>query len=373
MSAIHASALTAGAGLQGALIAGACTASVAGASNKTSTSTALSSRRTLVLSPGAKEFVAGAVAEFTKVSFIYPLDLIRNRMSCSSPGLYKNMADCIMKTIKGEGISGLYKGIIATYASNVGKGTLGFGVYGSAITYFNSRAGVEPAAKDPWQSVVNASFVAATASTFFECPLEIMSIQLQTQQIRAVESQLAASTENFTCALHSFNASRRAHYQTQLRYGHKGLMDTCASMLRTRSSYLGIGPLLIKNFLWFNGTFCTFHYTKCLAARLNFGDDSKAAQKQLGITSKIVCGASSGIVAWTCCFPVEVIKANMMGQPLERQYRHFRSAPECAQQLYAEGGMARLYRGLTPTIVRAVPAYTIVLNTYDYMRDALGL
>jgi len=63
----------------------------------------------------------------------------------------------------------------------------------------------------------------------------------------------------------------------------------------------------------------------------------------------------------------------MMGQPLEKQYRHYRTASECARQLYAEGGMPRLYRGLTPTIVRAIPAYTIVLNVYDVMREKFGL
>merc|ERR1719183_2066621 len=82
------------------------------------------------MNPALAEFLAGAIAEFTKVSCIYPLDLVRNRMSCSSPGLYRNMGDCFVKTIQGEGIAGLYKGILATYCSNIGKGAIGFGVYG---------------------------------------------------------------------------------------------------------------------------------------------------------------------------------------------------------------------------------------------------
>mmetsp|Transcript_20009 Transcript_20009/g.37776 ORF Transcript_20009/g.37776 Transcript_20009/m.37776 type:complete len:379 (+) Transcript_20009:61-1197(+) len=377
MSAIHGAAaapfVNAGANLQSAIIAN--TARVGGASSLTSKSSKAALVGTLTLSPAGAEFVAGAVAEFTKVSAIYPLDLIRNRLSCSSPGLYKNMVDCLRKTVEGEGVRGLYKGIVATWVSNVGKGTMGFGVYGSTLGYLNERAGVQKDAKDPWQNVVKASLVSAAASTFMECPLEIMAIQLQTQRTRAMESQIAAAMESshLSCALQGFNASRRAHYATELRYGHKGLKDTAVSLWRHRSPFLGVGPLLLKNFLWFNGTFCTFDQTKALAARINYGEDSKAAQKKLGIGWKIICGASSGVVAWTCCFPFEVIKANMMGQPLERQYRSFQYASECAQTLYAEGGIPRLYRGLTPTIVRAIPAYTIVLNVYDLMRMQLGL
>lgn len=277
--------------------------------------------------------------------------------------------------VEGEGVRGLYKGIVATWVSNVGKGTLGFGVYGSTLSYLNDSAGVLQDAKDPWQHVVKASLVSAVASTFMECPLEIMAIQLQTQKVAAIESELAAISESshLSCALQGFNASRRAQYAQEIRYGHTGLRDTAVSLWRHRSPFLGVGPLLLKNFLWFNGTFCTFDQTKALAARINFDDDSKASQKKLGIGWKIICGASSGVVAWTCCFPFEVVKANMMGQPLNKEYRSFQSARECAQTLLAEGGVARLYRGLTPTIVRAIPAYTIVLNVYDFMRMQLGL
>jgi solute carrier family 25 carnitine/acylcarnitine transporter 20/29 len=282
------------------------------------------------------------------------------------------MGDCFIKTIQGEGVRGLYKGLLATYASNVGKGTVGFGMYGSALSYFNDRAGVSQNCRDPWQSVLSASCVSGVASTLLECPLEITAIQLQTQKARAIEGQLAASGENFTCALHQVNAARRADYAIELRYGHEGLRDAFTSMLRNRSAFLGVSPLLFKNLVWFTATFGTYEQTKALGARTSFNDDSKIAQNKLSIGWKILCGASSGVVAWTACFPLEVIKANVMGQPLEKQYRSFESAVACTKQLYSEGGIPRFYRGLTPTLVRALPAYTIVLNTYDLMRQKLG-
>lgn len=362
--------LAAGSGQQAAALSGIAALSLHHKQNAPATFRAPS--RKFSLSPGSAEFVAGAVAEFTKVSCIYPLDLVRTRMSCSSPGLYTNMFDCFFKTVQGEGIRGLYKGIGATYCSNIGKGTLGFGIYGCTLSYFNERAHVAPDSRDPWQSVVSASLVAGLVCSAFECPLEIMAIQLQTQHSHAVEGQLAASGANYTCALSQANASMRAQYATEVRYGHDGMKDAFQAIVRNRSPYLGAGPLLLRNLMWFTATFGSFEQAKAFAARTQFGEDSKTAQNKLGIGSKIACGACAGVFSWTTSFPLEVVKANMMGQPLDARYRYFECAFSCARELYSEGGMRRLYRGLTPTIVRAIPAYTIVLNTYDGMRTVLG-
>jgi len=324
------------------------------------------------VSPPVAEFAAGACAEFAKVSCVYPLEVVCNRMACSSPGLYSNMFDCVRQTFQGEGIRGFYKGILATYCSSVGNGTIGFGVYGCTLAFFNKHNNVGLDARDSLQSVVAASATSGLFCTAFECPLAIMAIQLQTQQTRGLEGQLAASGENFTCALHQSNAAQRARYATELRYGYDGIRDAFQSMVRHRTFYLGGGPLLCKNLIFWTATFCTFDQTKAFAARAQFGDDSKTAQKGLSISSKIACASVTGIVAWGSCFPFEVIKANMMGQPLEARYRNFECAFTCARQLYTEGGVQRLYRGFTPAMVRSVPAYIVSLNTYDFVRQRLG-
>jgi solute carrier family 25 (mitochondrial carnitine/acylcarnitine transporter), member 20/29 len=37
----------------------------------------------------------------------------------------------------------------------------------------------------------------------------------------------------------------------------------------------------------------------------------------------------------------------------------------CLQQLYAEGGIGRFYKGFTPAIIRAAPANGVMLATVD--------
>jgi solute carrier family 25 (adenine nucleotide translocator) protein 4/5/6/31 len=55
---------------------------------------------------------------------VYPWDTIRRRMMMQSGRgevLYKNSLDCLMKTVRGEGLRALYKGSL----TNIYRGTGG--------------------------------------------------------------------------------------------------------------------------------------------------------------------------------------------------------------------------------------------------------
>jgi len=198
--------------------------------------------------------------------------------------------------------------------------------------------------------------------------LEVAAIQLQTQRVRAIELEAQAAGGKVNAG----DLAKKSATENKL-YGHNGMKDVLNATVRHRSLYLGGGPLLLRNLLWFTATFGGFYQAKAFAARISLGDDSKTAQANLSVGWKIFAGSVSGVFAWSSSFPLEVIKANIMAQPLDRNHRTYTSALDCAQKLYAEGGVPRLFRGLTPCIARAAPAFTIVLNTYDYMRYNLGL
>eukprot|EP00834_Sanchytrium_tribonematis_P001405 NODE_34_length_36538_cov_0.612854.p13 type:complete len:284 gc:universal NODE_34_length_36538_cov_0.612854:20747-19896(-) len=60
-------------------------------------------------------FSASMVTGVFVCIFMNPFDVISTRMYNQGNHLYKNLADCFVKTIKTEGISGLYKGSMAHY------------------------------------------------------------------------------------------------------------------------------------------------------------------------------------------------------------------------------------------------------------------
>lgn len=57
---------------------------------------------------------SGGAAGATSLCFVYPLDFARTRLGADvgkgSDRLYKGLADCLSKTVKSDGVIGLYRG-----------------------------------------------------------------------------------------------------------------------------------------------------------------------------------------------------------------------------------------------------------------------
>eukprot|EP00501_MAST-03F_sp_TOSAG23-6_P000494 GSMAST32.ASY1.ANO1.508.1 assembled CDS len=64
---------------------------------------------------------AGSMAGLFQTCITYPLELVRTRLTLGvGLGLrYNGIVDCLMKTLRGEGITGLYKGLSPTILSGV--------------------------------------------------------------------------------------------------------------------------------------------------------------------------------------------------------------------------------------------------------------
>lgn len=67
---------------------------------------------------------------------------------------------------------------------------------------------------------------------------------------------------------------------------------------------------------------------------------------------------------------VDVIKSAMMTDSIDPAQRRYPSIPSAARALWAEGGVARFYRGFSPCLMRAAPANAVMLFTVDKARPA---
>ena len=66
-----------------------------------------------------ERFVAGGIAGAVAQTCIYPLEIAKTRTSVSAPGVYRGTFDCLAKTVKAEGVGGLYRGLGASLAGIV--------------------------------------------------------------------------------------------------------------------------------------------------------------------------------------------------------------------------------------------------------------
>ena len=103
-----------------------------------------------------RRLICGGFAGITSVTFTYPLDIVRTRLSIQSasfaalgpkkavkpPGMFAVMID--MYKTEG-GIRGLYRGIIPTVAGVAPYVGLNFAVYESVREYFTPKGDKNPA------------------------------------------------------------------------------------------------------------------------------------------------------------------------------------------------------------------------------------
>ena len=140
--------------------------------------------------PGAdldplRRLVCGGLAGITSVTFTYPLDIVRTRLSIQSasfaalgkhegklPGMWKTMVT--MYKTEG-GILGLYRGIIPTVAGVAPYVGLNFMVYESVRNYFT-----EPGEKNPvWYRKLAAGAISGAVAQTCTYPFDVLRRRFQ--------------------------------------------------------------------------------------------------------------------------------------------------------------------------------------------------
>lgn len=64
-------------------------------------------------------FVSGAIGGCLSHSIVYPLDVIRTRLSATAMGTYNGILDCFFQMYRKEGVCSLYKGLSASLSSTL--------------------------------------------------------------------------------------------------------------------------------------------------------------------------------------------------------------------------------------------------------------
>jgi len=82
---------------------------------------------------------------------------------------------------------------------------------------------------------------------------------------------------------------------------------------------------------------------------------------ECGVLATTAAGAAGGVLLWSVTFPVDVVKSRI--QLDDRMPA--RGWPVCMLRVYRNEGMAALYSGLAPTLVRCVPSSAVLFLVYE--------
>nr|CAB3266172.1 mitochondrial carnitine/acylcarnitine carrier protein-like [Phallusia mammillata] len=270
-----------------------------------------------------RDFIAGGVGGICAVVSGHPLDTIKVRlqtMPAPAPGkapLFTGTWDCFIKTIKYEGVRGLYKGMAApiTGVSPIfALSFFGFGV-GKDIV---SKIKTDKSAKLSFGELLLAGGFSGILTTVIMAPGERIKCLLQIQQSSA-EKMYNGPVD---CA-------KKLYKEGGIRSIYRGTVLTLCRDIPASGMY-----------------FATYEGIKNLLTPA--GEDPS----KLSIGKVLFAGGMAGIFNWVVAIPADVLKSRFQTAPEGK----FSGVRDVFQDVMRTDGIRGMYKGIVPVMLRAFPA-----------------
>jgi solute carrier family 25 carnitine/acylcarnitine transporter 20/29 len=288
------------------------------------------------------DIIAGTFAGINVTLVGHPFDTLKVRLQTqpTDKPVYNGLVDCFKKTIKWEGISGLYKGVQSPLIGQIFFRATMFLSFGEAKRFFSQNGKRKIKTIEYYYCGSIAWGVGAIA----ECPIDFFKTQMQIQIIKA---------------------KTNPNYVPE----YNGIYDCFKKVIKVngiKGAYQGIVPHLMRNIPAGAVHLGTFEWI-----RLFYAEKYNVPVSQLSFGITMLAGSVGGILFWLLFFPFDVIKSAMQGDSPFKDKRKFLNVVDAVNKLNAEGGYRRFYRGLSPCMLRAVPANSVLLLTSSYLAEHL--
>lgn len=289
--------------------------------------------------------VAGSVAGLATVAFSHPLDVVRTRFQVSdgrtsSLALYKNTPHALWTIARTEGLRGLYAGF---YPAVLGS-TISWGLY----FFFYSKA-KERYSKGREELTPGLHLASAAEAGALVCfctnPLWLVKTRLQLQT-----------------PLHQNRP-------------YSGLYDAVRTILKEEgwiALYKGLVPGL---FLVTHGAIQFTAYEELRKAVVEFrsadSEEDSSAVELLNTIDYATLGASSKLAAILLTYPFQVIRSRLQQRPSKGGIPIYMDSWHVVKETARFEGFRGFYRGITPNMLKNVPAASITFIVYENVLNML--
>ncbi|XP_036952816.1 calcium-binding mitochondrial carrier protein SCaMC-3-like isoform X1 [Acanthopagrus latus] len=126
-----------------------------------------------------ERFVAGSLAGATAQTAIYPMEVLKTRLTLRKTGQYSGIADCVRQMLQREGVPAFYKGYLPNMLSIVPYAGIDLAVYETLkFSWLNRNRGLA----DPGVMVlVGCGAVSSTCGQLASYPLALIRTRMQAQ------------------------------------------------------------------------------------------------------------------------------------------------------------------------------------------------
>ncbi|CAG9760890.1 unnamed protein product [Ceutorhynchus assimilis] len=266
----------------------------------------------------ALDFAAGCLGGCAGVIVGHPLDTAKVFLQTQdSRNLkYNGTFHCLKSIFAKQGAKGVYRGVTSPLLGVAGINAIVFGIYGNT-----QRCMKNP---ESLRSHALAGAAAGFVQSFICSPMELAKSTMQ------VGNTTSKSPLNCLKTI----------------YNDRGL----------KGVFRGLNLTILREV----PSFAAYFFTYELLTR-------RSDNLQVSTLSMLVGGGFAGVVSWTIVYPIDVLKSRFQ---LNWNYA---SSYDCLVQSVKSDGVSCLFRGLSPTLIRAFPVnavtFTVVTWTMKLLSD----
>ncbi|CAK8562198.1 unnamed protein product [Lathyrus sativus] len=293
--------------------------------------------------------IAGAAAGFATVAVMHPLDVVRTRFQVNDGRVshlpsYKNTAHAIFTITRSEGLRGLYAGFL--------PGVLGSTISWGLYFFFYDRAKQRYARSREEKLSPGLHLASAAEAGALVC--------FCTNPVWLVKTRLQLQTP-----LH----------QTR---PYSGLYDAFRTIMREEgfsALYRGIVPGLL---LVSHGAIQFTAYEELRKTIVDLKSKGSEIQNQnpdqlLNSVDYAVLGATSKVAAILLTYPFQVIRSRLQQRPGGDGIPRYMDSWHVVKETARFESVRGFYKGITPNLLKNVPASSITFIVYENVIKLLKL
>ncbi|KAB2008460.1 hypothetical protein ES319_D10G099400v1 [Gossypium barbadense] len=297
---------------------------------------------------------AGAVAGFATVAAMYPLDIVRTRFQgppfLLSPFLsvyayhqfpaYKNTAHAIFTITRLEGLKGLYAGFLPAVLGSTVSWGLYFFFYGRAKQRYSKNREEKLSSGHHLASAAEAGALVSLCTN----PIWLIKTRLQLQN-PLHQSRRYSGIYVLLFILHALRTILREEGWTAL--------------------YKGLGPGLL---MVSHGAIQFTAYEELRRIMVDYKEKkqkSEGASNLLNSFDYALLGGSSKIAAILITYPFQVIRTRAQQRPSKEGIPRYMNSWHVVKETARFEGIRGFYKGITPNLLKNVPASSITFIVYE--------
>jgi len=272
------------------------------------------------------ELIAGSVGGAAQVLVGQPLDTIKTRAQIAPKGMFKGPMDILVQTVRNEGVLALYKGMASPLIGIAAVNSLLFTAYNV------SKRIISPFPDLSIGQIALAGSMAGVGNSVLASPVELFKVKMQDQYGDAKDKPLSRQFRDIWRA----NGFRR------------GVMR-------------GFWATVVREIPGYGAFYAGFEFAK--------REFQKEYGTHLPVWALLSSGSFGGICYWSACYPLDVVKSRV--QLSDKPLRGVWYITDELAAIAREGGFRALFKGLSPSLLRTIPAGAATFAGFELTREFL--